>query len=96
MATPSYVLSVSFVEGLHSAADLVPRPSSSRMTSVRGVMVRRISLVSDNSTMKVDLPRPISSDAMCQLDHSSGAVDRPPIRLCSQPRLRSEEVSTHV
>ena len=33
--------------------------------------MRRMSLVSDSSTMKVDLPLPISSDAPIRLDVSS-------------------------
>jgi len=50
---------------------LVDTTHSSRMTRVRGVRVRRMSLVSDSSTMKVDLPLPISSDAPMRLDISS-------------------------
>ena len=41
----------------------VPRPSSSRMTKLRDVAVLRISLVSVISTMNVDRPLAISSDA---------------------------------
>jgi len=57
---------------------------SSRITKVLGVIVRRMSLVSDNSTMKVDLPRPISSDATIFLSASrTWSLHRssPPIRL---------------
>lgn len=46
---------------------------SSSMTRVLGVIVRRISLVSDSSTMKVDFPRPISSDATICVNDRLGA-----------------------
>jgi hypothetical protein len=59
--------------------DLTSSTHSSKMTKVLGVNVRKISLVSESSTMNVDFPRSISSEA--------------PIRLIVRSRLASNRLT---
>lgn len=65
----------------------VPRPSSSKITKLLEEAVRRISLVSDISTMKVDFPRDSMSDAG-RLFKRTNAVDGSEVRT-SHPRVYS-------
>lgn len=78
----------------------VPRPSSSRITSVRGVARRRISLVSCSSTMKVDLPRASSSEAAYFIEHLDGfkddlCTDRPSVSICHRASPISSTPQAH-
>jgi len=57
----------SYLDPVYCQYDTIIWTHSSSMTRVRGVKVLKISLVSDNSTMNVDFPRPISSEAPIRL-----------------------------
>lgn len=71
---------------------------SSRITRVRGVTQRRMSLVSDNSTMNVDLPRPRSSDAPIRLLSALHSPIRswPHTSHLAPPALGAQRSATHV
>ena len=55
---------------------LVPRPSSSRITSERGVACLRMSEVSESSTMKVDSPESMLSKAPMRVKTASSMPRR--------------------